>query len=140
VATPLAAGDEIRSGRLFRRIQNFKSRFHAKTRRPKIGAFRPDPADRDGELSVHLEGLVSQERVLAVMAAHPLLHLFGLCALDVAAVRAELGNRSQVIYQPDATDPQLGHAHVVLTNLDDEALQAVLLRHAIVLVEPQHLQ
>jgi hypothetical protein len=40
---PLAAGDEILSGRLFRRIQNFKSRFNEKIRRPKIGAFRPDP-------------------------------------------------------------------------------------------------
>ncbi len=139
MATPLAAGDEILSGRLFRRIQNFKSRFHAKTRRPKIGAFRPDPADPDGELSVHLEGLVSQEEVLAVMAADPLLQYFGLCGLDVAAVRAELAGRSRVIYQPDPADPQLGHAHVVLTNFSEEALQAVLLRHAVVLVEPQHL-
>lgn len=139
MATPLAAGDEILAGRVFRRIQNFKSRFNEKIQRPKISAFRPDPADQ-GELSVHLEDLVSQETVLAVMAAHPLLHFFGLCALDVAVVRAVMAGRSRVIYKPDTTDPQLGHAHVVLTNLDDDELQAVLLRHAHVLVEPQHLQ
>jgi hypothetical protein len=37
-------------------------------------------------------------------------------------------------------DPQLGHAHVVLTNLDDPDLQAILLRHAWVIIEPQGLR
>lgn len=75
-----------------------------------------------------------------MMAADPLLRFFGLCGLDVMAVRAELGSRSRVIYKPDAEDPQLGHAHVVLTNLDDPDLQAVLLRHARVIIEPQSLR
>jgi hypothetical protein len=136
---PPRPGDEILAGRLFRRIPNRRNRFDAVTHRPLIGAFRPRAVDK-GDLSVHLEELASQETVLAMMAADPLLRFFGLCAFDVAAVRGELAGRSRVIYQPDATDAQLGHAHVVVTNLEDDALQAVLLRHARVLVEPQHLQ
>jgi len=139
VSKPLAPGDLIVDGRFFRRIQNRKVRFDTATHRPEIGAFEPRPVD-NGELSVHIEALVSQAQVHAVMAANPLLQYFGLCVLDVAAVLDELAGRSQLIFQPDATDPHLGHAHAVLPNLSDEALQAVLLRHAIVLDEPQHVR
>ena len=138
MAVPLSDGDEVFEGRLFRRIPNRKNRFDLATRRPLLGAFEARPID-EGELSAHLEALASEQAVLNVMQADPRLKLFGLSAIDVEAVRAELGARSKVIYRPDPEDAQLGHAHCVITNLDDEELQAVLLRHAHVLVEPQQI-
>lgn len=119
MARPLADGDEILAGRLFRRIPNYKNRFDVRTGRPLIGAFRTRATDAR-ELSAHLEGFVSQERIFAVMLNHSMLRPFGLCALDVATIRFRTEGRIRVIYRPDSDDPQLGHAHVVLTNCGDE--------------------
>jgi len=126
-------GDEIRSGRVFRRIQPFRTRF--KHGRPKVGVFKPTPGD-SYNLSTIWEELASQDVVLAAMANNPQLHAFGLCALDVEAIRAESRNYTRFIYDPDPADPVLGHAHVIIPNCDNERVWLLLLRHATTIKPP----
>jgi hypothetical protein len=130
----LKPGDEISAGRVFRRSPNLKSRFDLKTKRPKIGVFRPAPED-DWELSVHLESLASLEKVLGVIATNPTLQPFGLYALDIEKVKAEAGKKARFVYKPDPDDPDLGDAHVIVPNCDED-LQAILLKHSVVVKAP----
>ena len=132
---PLRPGDEVRSGRVFRRIQPLRSRFGRG--RPKLGAFKADPAD-GGKLSTTLEALAAEERVLEVaLAIVDPKGTFGLCSISIDSVLAATGNSVCFIYDPDPKDSALGDAHVVVPNCDDPAIQEILLRHAKVVRAPE---
>lgn len=70
------------------------------------------------------------------MARDETLRFFGLCSLDIDAIRADVGERVRFVYQPDSKDALFGHAHVVVPRCD-ETVQTILLRHAEVLRPPE---
>lgn len=129
---PYADGEEITEDQVYRRIPDLRTHFDYELGAALLAAFKPRPQD-NGALSAYLKGYITPEEA-RINPRRPADQSFGLCELDVAAIRETTNGAVRVIYKP--TSGAHGHAHVQVLGCEDEAIQHQLALLAVVIRRP----
>ena len=122
MAVPLryAPGDEVREGRVYRRIPNYGTYFDYENEMVHVSLFVPRPRDK-GVLSAFLN------RADAIASLECPEHAgFGLCGLEIAAMRELTAEQARIEFAP--TLSPFGASHVkILGCLVEEVREALSL-------------
>ena len=129
VPLPYAPGDEVPEGRVYRRIPNYGTYFDYDNEMVHVSLFVPRPQDK-GVLSAFL----GREDAIASLTL-PLHEGFGLCALDVATMRALTDDQARIEFAPTAGP--FGATHVRILGCAIEEVRDILALIAEVEVQPQ---
>jgi hypothetical protein len=130
---PYVDGEEITAGLIYRRIPNRPGFFDHDNNCPRFLAFWPSERDRRaGGISALLKDYVSEEE--ARTNPHDREdRTFGLCLLDIAAIRVI--RAAGVRYNPRGTGT-IGRAHVQIYGCEDVEVQQQLVLLAKVVRAP----
>jgi hypothetical protein len=122
----LTPGREVTRGVVYRRIPNREGYFDHDEGLPDLAAFVPRPQDNQA-LSAHLD----KEEAEAALAS-PALAGFGLCELDIGAMKDATAGRVTVEFFPTPN----GRSHVRIHGCTDDEVRAILIALANVIREP----
>jgi hypothetical protein len=117
-APSYSPGDRLPSGKVYRRIPNWKTHFDFETGKPDLASFQEHPqtpncisADLNSE---EIVGSLNDRRHTG----------FGMCVLDIERMAAETGDRAWVEFTP--RDPPGSPTHVSIHGCGDAEVQAIL--------------
>jgi hypothetical protein len=118
-------GHEVTRGTVYRRIPNREDYFDHDEGLPDLAAFVPRPQDNNA-LSAHLDKDEAEAALKGPLAG------FGLCALDIGAMKDATAGRVTVEFFPTPN----GRSHVRIHGCTDDEVRAILIALAEVLREP----
>jgi hypothetical protein len=121
---PYADGQDIHEGLIYRRIPPWGNAFDRVSQQATFLAFEPSQRDlKAGGISALLKEYVTEEEA-RTNPHNPEDRRFGLCLLDIAAIRIAAGGTAGVRYKPTARP--LGHAHVQIYGCESVDVQQQL--------------